>query len=103
MSANSAPLSTQTEKDQKNTLTFAEAKKALPKGKYVHTFLQSSFMMIGADWAKKDVLAAMKEAETIHITGDQAQAMGHGIAIMHGGQMTFIATAERTDGVVSHG
>jgi len=70
---------------------FKEAKKRLPKGSRVHTFRESGFMKIGADWAKKDVLAAMKKHE-ISETGPMAQATNHGLVIRDESGYLFIET-----------
>ncbi len=60
-----------------------EAKKllALNNG-MVHTFLNASFGLVGADHSKESIYKDIDNAERLEITGEQAQAMGHGLAIL---------------------
>jgi hypothetical protein len=84
--------------------TFDEAVAALPRGKYVHTFMQSgASILIGADWTRKEIVDALRGADRIDVTGEQAQGMKHGLAIEHPrvpGAYLFIETARRTDSLV---
>ena len=73
---------------------------ALPDGDDVHTFMQGGTgMLLGADWSREDIAAALRKAERIDVTGDQAQSMRHGLAIRHprADAWLFIETRERTD------
>ncbi len=73
-------------------LTYTEAIKRLnPRGR-IHTFRNPSFGLVGCDWDRRDVLSALKKAKEIHETGNQAQAMNHGLAIIDKGDMLFIET-----------
>ena len=44
--------------DGKVFLTPDEAMKLIVKGKYVHTFMNPSGMLVGADWSRKSVKKA---------------------------------------------
>lgn len=79
---------------EKVIVPFKEAKKRLTSGPMVHTFRQSGFTMLGADWPKKDVLAIMKKHE-ISETGPMAQGMNHGLAITDDRGHLFIATKRK--------
>lgn len=84
------------EKDERIVLSFNAAVPFLPDGDRIHTFMDGG-ILIGADWGRNELLAAMKEAE-IHVTGETAQRMKHGLAIERpGGAMLFIETNGRTD------
>ena len=76
---------------KRDTLPFDEAVAFLPDGDRVHTFRGSGPMMLGADWQRDKLIAAMRKADAVHITGEFAQSMKHGLAIYDGG-MLFIAT-----------
>jgi len=58
----------------------------------VHTFRQAGAFVIGADWLREDILAALKAASEIEVAGPEVTAMGHGLAIHHKGGALFIAT-----------
>ena len=81
---------------ERTVVPFNEAKKRLPAGSMVHTFRESGFMKIGADWAKKDVLAIMKKHE-ISETGPMAQATNHGLVIFDESGYLFIATKPKEE------
>ncbi len=51
----------------------------MPSGEYVHTFIQSGPILLGADWNRAEILkAAERGAE---LSGDQATAMKHGAVV----------------------
>jgi hypothetical protein len=79
--------------DDKKTLSFDEAVKLLPAGATVHTFRQAGPMMLGADHTREGLLAAMKAAPEIQVTGPSAQAMKHGLAIEDDTGWLFIESA----------
>ncbi|MBU2052541.1 hypothetical protein KKH13_05030 [Patescibacteria group bacterium] len=85
-----------------DTVKYSEAIKLLPRGR-VHTFRQSGSMLIGADWERKHILNAMRKAKEILITGKQAQAMNHGLAIEDKNGLLFIATKPVRDAKVPNG
>lgn len=80
---------------EKDTLSYEEAIALLPEGDDIHTFLG----FIGASWRREQILAALKEAPEILLTGPMAQAMGHGMAIFRPGTRSplMIQTVRRTD------
>lgn len=78
--------------EEQLTISFDEAVKLLPEGDTIHTFRNSGSMLLGADWGREALLAAMRDTE-IHITGKAAQAMKHGLAIIHNGSWLFIEAA----------
>lgn len=65
--------------------------KRLPAGDRIHTFRQSGPMMIGADWARADILKLF-EKHVIYETGPKAQGMNHGLAIIDDIGALFIET-----------
>jgi hypothetical protein len=66
-------------------------------GPRIHTFRNTGNILIGADWDREDLIAAMRKAGAILITGPMAQRALHGLAISEGGSPLFIETTERTD------
>lgn len=81
---------------KKIIVPFEEAKKRLPSGTIVHTFRQAGYMMLGADWQKKDLLEVMEKHE-ISETGPHAQGMNHGLAIIDKDGFLFIATKSKQE------
>lgn len=75
---------------ERKTVTFEEAVKLLPAGERIHTFRQAGPMMLGADHTREGLLAALKAAPAIEITGPGAQAMKHGLAIHDDHGVLFI-------------
>jgi hypothetical protein len=77
-------------------LTYDEAVARLPRGERIHTFVQAGPMLIGADWDREQVLALFRANEdAIHESGEQAQGMNHGIAVLDAerdGRPVFIET-----------
>lgn len=74
------------------TIELADAVLLLPAGDMVHTFRSSSFGMLGADWERASLIAAMEKAPAVFLTGPSAQAMRHGVAIEDENGMLFIET-----------
>ena len=60
-------------------LTLEQALDVLPKSKEIHCFINAGFGLVGADWNKKEVEEALKNAETIEIGGQQCKSMGHAL------------------------
>lgn len=48
----------------------------------VHTFLNLSFGLVGADHSYESIMKDIDEAKECNITGESAQKMGHGLAII---------------------
>lgn len=63
-------------------ITSEQAEGLLPDGEDIHTFLNGSGMLLGADWSRKEVLAGLQSAKVIKLTGEMAREMGHGIAFI---------------------
>ena len=78
--------------DDKELIALEEAIKRLPMGDTVHTFRQGGPCLIGADHERDRLIEAMRAAPEIEVTGPQAQAMGHGLAICDEHGWLFIAT-----------
>lgn len=73
----------------------------LPPGNMVHTFLDSSGMLIGADWSREKIVNAIERAAYFGLTGDRARAMEHGIYCEHPdkeGLTVFVATRGKLHG-----
>ena len=74
-------------------IDYDTAVSRLADGDDVHTFRQGSIgMLLGADWSRNEILAAMKAAPEILEAGEIATNIGHGIAIKDDGGWLFIAT-----------
>ena len=68
-----------------------------PEDDCIHTFRQGGFAIIGADWNREEVVKALESADSIQVSGETAQAMHHGLAILDGRGPLFIETKTRTD------
>ena len=79
--------------DDKELISLDEAIKRLPDGDMVHTFRQGGPCLIGADHERDRLIDAMRSAPEIEVAGQQAQAMGHGLAICDEHGWLFIETA----------
>lgn len=77
--------------DDRVRLTFDAAVAMLPDGEHIHTFLNSSSALLGADWDRVDILALLRRGEP-ELAGDTATAMGHGLVAWRGRDAVFIAT-----------
>jgi hypothetical protein len=95
---------TEPAKDGRIVIGFDDAVSALPDGDDVHTFMQGGAnMLIGADWPRDEIIDALRGADRIDVTGEQAQSIRHGLAIVHprvSDAYLFIETARRTDSLV---
>jgi len=77
------------------TIPFEEAVKLLPEGESIHTFMNpAAAVLVVADWSRARILQVLHQAEEIHVTGEQAQAMGHGLCVKFKGDWLFIKAAE---------
>ena len=86
-------VATKKQDDDKEFLTFDEAVARLPISEMVHTFRQAGFALLGADWEKEELINALCKAKVIEVTGAQAQAINHGMAIKDENGWLFIETA----------
>lgn len=60
-------------------ITYEQAVTLLPEDEYVHTFYNTSFGLLGADWSKEEILDKLQKSEIIELTGETARSMKHGI------------------------
>lgn len=67
--------------EKRRFLTAEEAISILPDGEYVHTTYQTGFVFVGADWDREDIIDKIQNSEKREITGPNARAMGHGLAL----------------------
>lgn len=78
--------------DKREPLTLDEAVALLPDGDDIHTFRGSGGIMLGADWDRQTVIAAMAECG-VEKSGPMATAMGHGL-VLFDPKPLFIETRE---------
>lgn len=64
-------------------VTAEEAISLLPDGDEIHTTIQKGMMFIGADWSREDIIDKIQKSDVREITGPNARAMGHGLAIFN--------------------
>ena len=80
-------------------ITAEQAISILPDSDSVHTFYNSGFGLIGADWSKVDITDKLKKSDIIELTGPAARGMGHGMCaydktVAYQGDILFIETDE---------
>lgn len=78
-------------KDERVVLSKTEAIEMLPDTEKIHTFRQCGPMLLGADWDKENIIETINNHD-VEITGEQAQSMGHGIALHDDKGWLFIET-----------
>lgn len=66
--------------EDKIYVTLEQAVALLPEGD-PHTFRQGGPCLIGANHERERLIEDMRRAPNIEVTGEQAQGMGHGLAI----------------------
>lgn len=66
----------------------------LPNRTKIHTFRNSGFMLIGADWQRRILHAAMRKYG-VELSGEQATAMKHGLVLIDDHGPLFIETREQ--------
>jgi hypothetical protein len=70
-------------KKQKDELTKKEAKEmVLVRKGMVHTFFNMSWGLLGGDHSKESVFKDIDNSFVCKRTGEQAQAIGHGLVIV---------------------
>ena len=62
-------------------LTVQQAVELLPDGEQIHTFLNSTFALIGADWDRDDVIDKIQKSDFREVSGRGARSFGHGLAV----------------------
>jgi len=72
------------EEKREGWISKEDAKKLVivRKDKMVHTFYNPAIGLIGGDHSYKSIMKDIDGAEECNVTGEQAQAMGHGLAIL---------------------
>ena len=63
----------------KKYLTKEEAISVLPQGESIHTFYNTGFGLVGADWSREDIIDKIQKSDIIELTGALARGMNHGI------------------------
>jgi hypothetical protein len=74
------------------SLEVAAGMLCLQPGGKVHTFRQAGPFLLGASWERDQIIAAMRRAPAIEVTGEAAQALGHGLCIHDANGALFIET-----------
>jgi hypothetical protein len=74
-------------------ITKEQAIALLPNGENIHTFRQAGPTLIGADWEREDIIAAMDKYR-FELTGPAASSMGHGMAFEDEYGLVFVETKE---------
>ncbi len=82
--------------EERVILTKEEAIEMLPEGEYIHTFRNSSFVLIGADINRGDVIKAIQEYE-VELSGSMATNMGHGMVLVDNHGALFIETKKEEE------
>ena len=67
-------------------ITPEQAESLIVEGDDVHTFVSAAFGLVGADHSRRGILADIRAAERIDLSGPMARAMGHGICLRRKGQ-----------------
>jgi hypothetical protein len=80
--------------EERVILSPADAIAMLPDGETVHTFRQGGPCLIGADWDRNDLIKALNKYE-VEVTGEQAQAMHHGMAFCDKYGWVFVETKQK--------
>ena len=81
------------ETSERTKLTLEQALPMLPPGDSIHTFIQGGMCLIGADWARGDVVQQIRECGC-ELSGPQAVAMNHGLVTFRGTEPVFIETVK---------
>ena len=63
----------------KKFITVDQAKYILPDSEYVHTFYNTGFGLVGADWEKEEIIQKIENSNFLELTGEVAKRMGHGL------------------------
>jgi hypothetical protein len=77
--------------DERKRLTYEEAVSMLPDGKEIHTFRNTSGMLIGAHWSVNSILDAIGKYGS-ELSGPMATNMHHGIVLFDDAGALFIET-----------
>lgn len=80
-----------TKSEPRVNLPFDVAVAMLPEGEQIHTFRGSGAMILGCDWDRLDIIAAI-EKHGAELSGKTATAMNHGIVLKDDHGYLFIET-----------
>lgn len=69
------------EKDDNIYLTPEQAISALADGEYVHSFVNSGGLLLGADHSRKQAIETINSASALCIAGQFAKGMKHAIIV----------------------
>ena len=79
-------------------LSYDEAVAMLPDREKVHTFRQGGLGLLGADWPREKILAAIKEhLDTLNETEGVSKRMGHGLVLVDDTGPLFIETRKANE------
>lgn len=67
----------------------------LPIADEIHTFRQAGPCMFGADWDRDDLIAAMRAAPSIELSGPMATQIGHELVIKDATGWLFIQASQK--------
>ena len=77
----------------KKRLSLLKAKRILPSKELIHTFRNSTGMLIDCDMDKTSLIEKMKEfKQTLELSGDVARGMDHGLVLSDDTGYLFIET-----------
>lgn len=79
--------------DTRVPVSYDDAAKMLPDEPWVHTFRNSSGVLLGADWSKVTLLAWIKK-NGVELAGEMATSMKHGLVGFDNHGPLFIETSE---------
>lgn len=77
--------------DDRVPLSVADAVSMLPDGERIHTFRSGGRVLVGADWPRAELVAAIEE-HGAELSGEMATAMQHGICLFDHVGWLFIET-----------
>ena len=83
----------------KTYITVDQAISVLPDGDFVHTFYNTGFSLVGADWSREDIIEKILNSDIIELTGRMARGMGHSMCVYNNDtkchdEILFIETDE---------
>lgn len=74
-------------------LNVEDAIKMIPDTEDIHTFVNPSGMLLGADWSREDIIEAFNKYG-VQRSGEQAVRMKHGLVFHDGNKHVFVETVE---------
>ena len=82
---------------EKIFLTEQQAIELLPEGEQIHTFLNSPMALIGADWAREEVIDKIRGSDYREVSGSGARGLNHGLAVYNKGATVLDVVFIETD------